>query len=320
MKNANSAEALQREAIEWLLTLDSPECSQTEREAFQSWLSGSKEHQRVYWQVSQGWDKLGRFKDRDFAVRREALQARPAKHRRVKPYASWATAAGLMLFIGYATFSSNGWYGQAHHYQTLRGQRQNIQLADGSSIELSADSELRTRLNRNERLVELLRGEAYFTVKHDAERPFVVTAVNGEITDIGTRFDVRVDDAQVEVAVEEGSVRIDAAESRTLQAGQIAAYDQRGQFVETGALDVKQRIAWRSGLLIFQNQPLHQVIAELQRYHDVSVSLASPSLAKLKVSGTFHTDNLDNALNVIAMTLPVQIRRSEAGDVILTGR
>lgn len=319
MKTTNSTESQQREAIEWLLKLERPECTESERQAFQAWLAESKDRQHLYWQVSQGWEKLGRFKGQEFPLRQEALKARSAK-RTLQKASRLAVAASVLLTLGYGTFSSHGWYGQQQSFRTQRGQQQSLQLADSSTIELSTDSEVQVGVNYWQRKVELVRGEAFFNVVHDAARPFVVTAANGSITDIGTRFDVRRTDNAVEVAVEEGSVRIDAMGSQTLTASQMLAYDRQGQFVPAEDAAIAQRTAWRKGQLIFQNQPLDKVLAELERFHDVHLSLASPSLAKLKVSGTFHTDNLDNALNIITLTLPVEIRHLSAGEVQLARR
>ena len=319
MKTPNSTESQQREAIEWLLTLERPECTESERQAFQVWLAESQNRQHLYWQVSQVWEKLGRLKGQEFPLRQEALKARSAK-RRLQKSSRMAVAASILLGLGYGTFSSQGWYGLQQSYRTQRGQQQSLQLADGSTIELSTDSEVQVCFNYWQRKVELVRGEAFFSVMHDATRPFVVRVANGAITDIGTRFDVRRTDNTVEVAVEEGSVRIDTVLSKTLTASQILAYDRQGQFMPAENTSTEQLTAWRKGQLIFQNQPLDKVLAELERFHDIHLSLASPSLAKLKVSGTFHTDNLDNTLNVVTLTLPVEIRRLSAGEVQLARR
>ena len=319
MKKTETDETLQRQAIDWLLTLDRADCTAAQREAFQAWLAQGEDRQQIYWQASKSWESMSRFKDRDFPVRRQALRARAAKPPLLK-FSAWAAAVAILLCLGYATFSNQGWQGAQSSYATARGGRQTVQLADGSSVELNTDSEIAAHFDDRQRSVELIRGEAYFTVAHDATRPFAISAGKGRITDIGTRFDVRLGGGQVEVAVDEGSVRIDADGQQTLQAGQMAAYDPQGRFQPIDADSVEQLTAWRRGQLVFLNRRLDRVLLELQRYHDVRLSLSSPELAQLKVSGAFHTDNLDNALNIIGMTLPVKIRRAGPGQVVLDKR
>lgn len=319
MPKTETPQTLQQQAIDWILRLESAACTPTEREAFQAWLAKGEDRQRIYRQLVGRWNKLDRFKGQDFQVRREALSYR-APRKTARRIAELAVAASLLLGLGLATFSERGWYGHRASYITARGGHRTIQLADGSSLELGTDTELHLRVNRWRRSVELIKGEAFFSVAHDEKRPFEVKAGNGTIVDIGTQFDVRLQNDSVAVAVLEGTVRVETNDSREINANQFLTYDPQGEFLESTSEDLDKLTAWRHGQLVFENRRLDEVLAELERYHDIHLSLADPALAKLKVSGTFHTDNLDGALNIISMTLPIDIRHPDPQQILLVKR
>lgn len=318
MPKTEASPDLQQQAIEWILRLDSAACTPAEHQAFQEWLAQDEDRQRIYRQLADKWHKLDRFKGGDFPVRRQALSYRVPR-KRLRRFTELALAACLLLGLGVGTFSEQGWYGHRSRYVTERGGRQTVQLADGSRLELSGDTELNLRVNRRLRSVELVKGEAFFSVAHNPQQPFEVKAGNGTIVDIGTQFDVKVQNRQVAVAVLEGVVKVETNGSREIKANQVLSYDPQGNFQDS-ADSPANLTAWLRGQLVFENRRLDDVLNELERFHDTRLTLADPSLAKLKVSGTFHIGNLDGALNVIAMTLPVNIQRPAPGQALLVRR
>jgi transmembrane sensor len=190
-------------------------------------------------------------------------------------------------------------------------------LADGSSIELNTESEVRVHFNHWQRNIEMIKGEAFFSVAHDADRPFEVRAGSGRIRDIGTAFEVYIKPEQIIVAVEEGIVEVQAAEKRELIAGQQLAFNDNGEFQALQNQDVAGLTAWRQGLLVFRNRRLDEVLAEVGRYHDTRIRLQSEALGTLRVSGTFHTAELDNTLSAIATILPVTIDHVGEHEIVL---
>src|SRR5690606_85904 len=101
------------------------------------------------------------------------------------------------------------WAGGTQGYETQVGGRESVPLPDGSRVELNTDSKLRAAMTGEKREVWLERGEAYFEVKHDRMRPFVVWAGDRRITVLGTKFSVRRAGARVRVAVAVGRVQVD---------------------------------------------------------------------------------------------------------------
>jgi len=307
-------DSVQAQAIDWLLRIRSEHCTETERRSFSAWLEQSPSHRQAYETAQAQWDWMEPFKAMSFPARDAALRYRGKPPRRLFIY---STAASLLLVLGLTAFMPNGWLGIPHTYIAEKGGRQTVALADGSSIELNTESEVRVHFNRWRRNVDMIKGEAFFTVVHDAERPFEVRAGNGRIRDIGTAFEVYVKPEQVIVAVQEGIVEVQTAGKRELSAGQQLAFNDSGEFQALQDQDVAALTAWRQGNLVFRNRRLDDVLAEVGRYHDTRIRLQNESLGKLRVSGTFHTAELGDTLGAIAAILPVNIDPVGEHEIVL---
>jgi transmembrane sensor len=299
-----SSDSVQTQAIDWLLRTRSENCTETERNAFNTWLEESPTHRQAYETAQAQWEWMEPFKTMNFPARDAALRYRGKSPRRLMVY---STAATLLLALSLTAFMPNGWLGIPHTYIADKGGRQTVNLADGSSIELNTESEVRVHFNHWRRNVEIIKGEAFFTVTHDAERPFEVRAASGRIRDIGTAFEVYIKPEQVIVAVQEGIVEVQAVGKRELIAGQQLAFNSNGEFQVLQGQDVAGLTAWRQGKLVFRNRRLDDVLTEVGRYHDTRIRLQNATLGELRVSGTFHTAELDDTLNAIAAILPVNI-------------
>jgi transmembrane sensor len=144
-------------------------------------------------------------------------------------------------------------------------------------------------------------------------RPFDVLADNERIRDIGTQFNVRRYADHVSVAVLAGAVEVfvstDAA-AHPLRQGQRLSHTSQGGFSAVESIDVATAIAWREGRLVFSGQPLGEVLAELGRYHAASLTVTSPRVMAIKVSGTFPTGDLRLALTTIAASLRLKLTQT----------
>jgi transmembrane sensor len=315
-------QSLKDEAIDWLIRLSEENCSTADRQAFEKWINQSIAHQTTYEEISRRMDWLERVAKMDIHTRKNALHYAKNKRRRIKKYrVRFAVTVCVFLTFGLATFSSEGWYGMNHYYQVARGNHETITLADGSNMEINTDSEVNVRINHWQRSVDVLRGEVYFRVAHDPNKPFIVNAGAGRTIDIGTEFDVYRQPEKVIIAVQEGRVRVEAKKNIDLVASQATAYNQSGDFVGLPSkLNVDSVTAWRQGKVVFNNQRLDEVLAEIGRYHNTKLSLAELNLANNKVSGTFFIDRLENNLSTIANSLNLTLHRLDNGEIVLSKR
>jgi transmembrane sensor len=309
-------ESVREQAVAWLLRFRSDTFSDKDREDFNRWLAENPLHPKAFRTLTEQWQWLNQFKTVSFPARKAALNYRKCLSH--TPLWRYAAAAAVLLSSLYAAFSADGWMGLPYTYATAKGERQTIMLADGSRVELNTGTEVRVHYNHRRRYVELLRGEAFFTVQHNAERPFEVAAGHGVIRDLGTEFNVYRRTDRVEVAVQEGRVAVDSrGERRELSAGQQIAYHDDGHFTAAVRQSMVSATAWRKGLLLFQGIRLDEALTEIGRYHDTAIGLPNEDLAKMRVNGTFRTGELDAMLNAVGALLPVKARRVGPREIVL---
>lgn len=309
--------AVRRQAIAWLVSKQSGAFSAEERQAFERWLAADPDHSRIYRQIEAAWMGL--------PCPSIELAAARKKDRRLWRHSqrlALAIAASMALAVGLCAWE--GWpLADNSVFRTAKGERRNITLADGSSVELNSDSELAVYYSWRGRSLALLRGEALFGVAPGKLRPFEVTAGGGRIRDIGTRFDVVVGASQNRVSVLEGAIDLRLAatgDQRQTLAGQAITYNAVTVLSEPEAADVKALTAWHTGKLIFRNTPLSEVLNKLERYHPVHFRLAEPSLAFLPLGGVFDNNDLERFLVTLEAVLPVDIKRDKNGDVLIDRR
>lgn len=202
--------------------------------------------------------------------------------------------------------------------QVAIGQREAISLADGSRILLNSGSHLRIEKRLRSRQLELLGGEALFTVVH-ADSAFIVRSQGVRVRDIGTVFNLRSDARGVDVGVIEGSVEVSNASAapRLLRAGEKlrATAERIGQVdpADTAALT-----AWQHGKLRFDGTPLSEVIADLQPYRQGRLRIADVSTGELRLSGEFDSSRVDVLIDMLPKILPVRLQRGSDGSVVLS--
>ena len=173
-------------------------------------------------------------------------------------------------------------------YNTIRvprGGEYIVRLEDGTTVYLNSESELRipVHFGKGERLV-WLTGEAYFSVKHEAERKFVVRTNKADIAVLGTEFGVRVysEEDELLTTLVKGSVEVKSDHDvHRIIPGEQATVDNTGK-IEVREVNVDEFVAWKSGRVVFVNARLEDIMDELQRWYDFNVFYSSPELKELR--------------------------------------
>jgi ferric-dicitrate binding protein FerR (iron transport regulator) len=267
-----------------------------------------------------------------------ALPARPtaqpasapepaARPRRRRPQ-YLAAAAAVAAAVG-ATLVTRAWIGRAapveHAEERVvtvpRAQQARFRLPDGTAVLLGGGSTLRHPRSFGAASREVvLEGEAYFTVEHDAQRPFRVHAGDLVATDLGTEFLVRAypEDGRGRVVVRSGEVAVSAAGAGAAQ-GLVVRPGELGRLDAGGAPVVEQAdtaayFAWTRGLLIFDATPLREALPQLSRWYDLDFRLSDTSLGSVPLSGTLDHTLTDDRLELIAGSLG--LRQTRSGRVV----
>jgi transmembrane sensor len=195
-------------------------------------------------------------------------------------------------------------------YTTEIGISKLVRLADGTTVLLNTNSEIRVLFSPSRRIVYLIRGEALFTVAHNTQWPFDVTAENVTTEDVGTVFDLRLtEDHELYLFVSEGRVRVGgAAEFNVEDSDQLS----RLQVVNAGEMavardgiiavtphrtaEVARRLAWTQGQLVLNGQTLTQAVHEINRYNHDQIKIGDGSIARLTMGGNINPRNLKDFL------------------------
>lgn len=158
---------------------------------------------------------------------------------------------------------------------TPRGGQYQVTLADGTKVWLNAESSLRFPIafTDKDREVELT-GEAYFEVKADKDKPFLVKAGQTETRVLGTHFNIMAysDEGAVKTTLLEGAVSMGLGmHSALLQPGEQGQYDEGKGIIATRAVNTRAVVAWKDGYYFFDRTPVKSVMRQIARWYDVAI-------------------------------------------------
>ncbi len=325
-----------QEASYWV-ALSVEEMSVDDTVRFKEWLSADPLHQRAYQDAAAFWKALDdvpgeNVRDLDRYLGTPADTARhtdPVEMPRTSilrtPKAMigrrqiGAIAASLLLLAG-AWWISSAFHLTADH-RTGSGELRIITLADGTQVELGPQTSLSVAFDAESRTISIHDGEAFFQVARDVARPFKVKAGLGTITALGTAFNVHQLSGRVTVTVTEHAVQVSPSANRPnlrLVSGYYVRYDEHGLAGAAEPADLQRELAWRRQRLVFDNQPLADVIEELNRYRDGWIIIRDASLNHLPVTASVDTRYPERTLRMIEETLPVTSLRLTDRVVLLS--
>ena len=288
-ESVRSARNVREQAAEWLLRTASGDWSPDDQIKLDTWLQSSEFHRASYWRLEAAWQE---------AARLAALQPTNRGTTALKKLLNLGTlkAAAAAMLVGVAATAAYREYSTpaVSIYATAVGGHRTLTLPDGTVIELNTDTVISIVNDLSQRTVWLSKGEALFEVKHDRRHPFTVIAGDHKVTDLGTKFVVRQSAHQVEVALIEGRAQFESiggqspARSTELSPGEVAVAS--GSSMSVTRMPIKQvsdELAWRKGLLVFDGTTLADAATEFNRYNTEKIVIRDPSLARLRVNGTF---------------------------------
>lgn len=299
---------------------------------FAVWLEVSPANRAAYEDVTRTWDFLGTVATEPeiLAMRKEALSVKP---RWRSSLAAWSAAAAVVLTLtstaGFYMFRLNSSPEsrlaavESTILQTAVGERSTATLGDGSVITLNTNSKIRIAFGQSSRNVTLLSGQAFFQVAKDKSRPFIVTAGDRQVVAVGTEFDVKVQSRGVRVALLEGRVDVRPVPSSSagdrgnshavLNPGQLLFADKGTGRVTIQSSDIAGLLSWREGRVRFEETPLADAVAEMNRYTTTPIRIADPRIAGLRISGAFRAGQSGSFVSSITAAFPVKATSTHSG-------
>lgn len=319
--NSVPSEELKRSeaAANWVLRLRAPNLDQNTATQWLEWCEADPRNRAAFEAMAEFWEVSGDLDSRAFAsdLATAANDDMPEKRYRVLTAVAALFLAMLVAVTVWrlALPSDSNQQSQIATLETPLGQSQATTLEDGSRIEIGGRSILSVRFSRERRGVVAESGEAFFTVAHESDRPFVVEAGPVTVTAIGTAFSVQREGNWVTVGVTQGTVEIrvsSADQPGTVlraSAGHKIRYDGNTLTQISEPALVGDSAPWSEGRLEFRDEPLWLVVSRINRYSRVQIEISDTAIAELRITTTVYDDRVDAWLDSLSQALPIRVSR-----------
>jgi transmembrane sensor len=189
-----------------------------------------------------------------------------------------------------------------------RGAEYKLALADGTTVMINSASVLRFPVNinaANSREVYLEKGEAYFQVAKNPNKPFIVHANGMDVKVLGTTFNVNTYTKTTRTTLVEGKVEAKSANNQTtlLAPNQQAMFNQQNNVLSRADVDVTPFVAWANGKIVFEEATLDEVMDQLSLWYDYDVEFQSDKIKQVHFSGEIERyKDIQVILNIIEQT------------------
>ncbi len=193
-----------------------------------------------------------------------------------------------------------------------RGGEYSLILSDGTKIWLNADSKLKYPISFTEKKrVVWLEGEAYFEVAKDESKPFIVNTNSGDITVLGTQFNVKdyaEDDYRYTTLVKGAvSFKVAQGEETILLPGQQLIYHFSSGTQKVSNVSVKNYVSWKDKLFQFESLPFEEIMKILARWYDLTVMYESDDIKSILFSGSLDKyKNIDSFVKLFEAQVDIK--------------
>jgi transmembrane sensor len=313
MSTQKTAREVAEQAAEWATRIDAGSVDRDRDETFGRWLEADPRHRGALLRAEAALSFLDRGRALAGVVPKP--NPRPIWIRRKLLFAGLSLAAGI---AGVAILIT-----APHRYDTRVGEIRQVPLSDGSLIAINTQSAVEVVMHRDRREVTLTRGEAWFKVAHDKNRPFIVSAGRIRVRAVGTAFSVHRHDDGADVLVTEGAVEtwtVGEEERRVkVEAGSkayVAEYEP--PMPVQASADIGRSLAWREGQIVLEGETLDDAVAQFNRYNTRKLVISDPDLAEEKLVGQFRATEPLTFADAVATTLGATV--VEDGDTIRLSR
>jgi transmembrane sensor len=235
-------------------------------------------------------------------------------------------AAGIVLIVTAGIFAWR-WLSEPSQTMALRSDDKVLQdtLPDASTVVLNKKSSITFEYSPREKTRKVkLKGEGFFEVKHEEEKPFVIEAEETLVRDLGTAFNVKSypDKDTIEVVVQTGVVQFYTLKDpgMTINAGETGYYSKRGKVFTRLAKADTNVLAYKTRVFSFHSTDLRSVVEQINEVYDSKIRLANDEIAGCQLTVTFRNDELDTMVEIISETLGLSVERNDKNEIILNGQ
>lgn len=289
--------ALRGQVAAWLLRLEEAPDDQALRAEYEAWLAQSERHRKAHETITSLWRNAEELRSPAPGPLTAKLAKLTPRRPRVRRFA-WglAAVAACLAILAFPAIQLR----LAADHSTGVAELREVVLEDGSRVSLDAASAIAVVYKANRRTVTLLAGQAFFEVVPSAERPFVVSTSDVEVTVTGTSFGVGASSTGVAVEVETGAVKV-SREGKLLAD---LAVGQRvriapGGVTTRGAISPDEVAAWRDHRLVVYQATIRDVVEQIGRYVPGAIVFRDREIADRLVTGVIDLSRPDEALQAV---------------------
>lgn len=353
-KNFDVERRIGMEASDWVIKC-SDEMSAADQDAFFQWLAEDPRHGEQFARYKRKW--------RDFGLLAEwrpehSMEPNPDLLDSMspsRPWLSWgagAMALAACVAMAFLLFSGLNRSGSEPMRLLAEDYLYRI-LDDGSEIDMREGSEVLVDYSTGLRRIELVAGEAHFSVAKNPNRPFVVEAGSASFRAVGTAFNVRLDPEEVSILVTEGKVQLNREspapssesvdgvdgkklagvrnatrsilDSGVLGVGQYSAIPLGSVFEEPlvrnlANQEIEAYLSWKHELLDFDSVPLSDVVAEFNRRNDVQMSIQGEALQNEAVVAVVRSNEIEDLIRMLELSMNIDVVREGGERIVLVER
>ncbi len=188
--------------------------------------------------------------------------------------------------------------------------RAQFSLPDGTKGWLNSSSSIKYKGDFYEHRQLELKGEAYFDVFKDKDRPFLVDAKDISVRVLGTRFNIASyeNEKSVEIVLEEGKIELkgkSGEDKYTLKPNDLVIYDKEHKSFSREVVQPQKYIAWTDGKLVFRNDPLDVIVRRLERWYNIEIETKGNLNENLRLRATFIDEDIEEVLSLLKRSLPI---------------
>ena len=331
MAEPDTSRDIDQAASNWAARLDRGPLSPETNEALQAWLRGDPRRKgallraQALSMMSESAQALGPGFDPIAFAEPKRSRFAGVSRRQMLAWTGTGAAVASLVALGVGMPAAGA------VISTERGEIRLAPLKDGSTVLLNTQTKIRVKYSKGERLVTLLKGEAYFSVARDEKRPFIVEVNGRRLHTLQAGFRVRkLDKDPVDVLVNQGQVDVatlnktGSTDTLALKAntrlilsdsanGRSAAEHPQPIAPETAT----RELAWREGKLAFEGEALSQAADAFARYSQTRIQIRDPNLAREPVTGLFAANDPVGFSRAVARVFDAKLEQ-DGDNVILT--
>lgn len=312
-------------AARWFIRMQEAAPDAPERSQFEAWLLQHPSHQKEYLSISDAWqgiDSVSELQTLAQAKQADVFFKQDERKKNMRKMVGSVASAVALMFIGWAGYQQYQTWQATPTLQlaseTTRAQLVTQTLADGSHVTLNANTQIEIKYYRNQRHIDLIKGEAIFDVQPNPDQPFVVETNRLKVTVLGTRFAVNKLNQLERVSVDHGKVEVASktgAEKILLQNNQVAEFKQAHlqPRPHVSALDY---FTFTSGTLVFNQADLPEIAETLSRYH--ATPILADGLSRDHISAVVAVKDTNNFIATLPRIANIRIRQTAEGTLLET--